>query len=48
MAASIDEVLQAAWQVDGSLPVAVHALIDPLDELLREVGFDPASSRPFA
>lgn len=46
MAGSIEAVLQAACQVDGSLPAAVHALIDPLDELLREEGFDPASSRP--
>jgi hypothetical protein len=48
MAASIEKVLQAACQVGESLPVAVHALIDPLDDLLREEGFDPASSQPYA
>jgi len=47
MAASIEEVLQAACKVDGNLPVAVHALIDGLDDLLRQEGFDPATSRSF-
>jgi len=48
MAASIEEVLQAACKVDGILPAAVHALIDGLDDLLRQEGFDPATSQPLA
>ena len=48
MAESIEKVLQAAYQVDGSLLAAVYALIDSLDDLLWAQGFDPTTSQPFA
>ena len=48
MAESIEEVLRAAYQVDGSLLAAVHALLDLLDDLLCAEGFDPTTSQPFA
>jgi predicted nucleotidyltransferase len=48
MAESIEKVLQASYQVDGSLLAAVYALIDSLDDLLWAQGFDPTTSQPFA
>lgn len=47
MAASVNAVLQSACRVNGSLPAAVHTLIDALDDLLRQEGFDPVTSRSF-
>ena len=39
--------LQAACLVDGRLVQQVNALLDNLDELLRQEGFDLATSLPF-
>jgi hypothetical protein len=47
MADQIEAVLQAACLVDGRLMQQVNALLDNLDELLRQEGFDPATSLPF-
>jgi hypothetical protein len=46
MAEQIEGTLQAACAVDGSLVSQVNTLVDNLDELLRQEGFDPATSRP--
>ena len=48
MAEQVEGMLQAACAVDGSLVSRVHALVDNLDELLRQEGFDPATSMPLA
>jgi hypothetical protein len=48
MADQIEAVLQAACLVDGRLVQRVDALLDNLDPLLRQEGFDPATSLPFA
>ena len=47
MADQIEAVLQAACLVDGRLVQQVNALLDNLDELLRQEGFDLATSLPF-
>lgn len=47
MAPQIEAVLQAACVTDGSLVRRVHLLLDNLDDLLRQEGFDPATSLPF-
>ena len=48
MAEQVEGVLQATSATDGSLVSQVNALLDNLDELLRQEGFDPATSGPLA
>jgi predicted nucleotidyltransferase len=47
MAPQIEAVLQAPCTVDGGLVPKVHFLLDNLDDLLRQEGFDPTTSLPF-
>ena len=45
MAAQIESVLRATCATDGSLVSRVNALVDNLDDLLRQEGFDPTTSK---
>jgi hypothetical protein len=45
MAAQVKSVLQAACATDGGLVSRVNALVDNLDDLLRQEGFDPTTSK---
>ncbi|MBN1582725.1 MAG: DUF4037 domain-containing protein [Anaerolineae bacterium] len=45
MCGQIEAVLQAASAIDGRLVSQVNALLDSLDALLCQEGFDPATSR---
>lgn len=47
MAHQVEAVLEAACAADGPLVRKVHLLLDNLDHLLRQEGFDPATSLPF-
>jgi hypothetical protein len=47
MAHQVEVVLEAACAADGRLVRKVHLLLDNLDDLLRQEGFDPATSLPF-
>ncbi len=46
MADQVKAVLQAACAVDGRVMQRVNALLDNLDDLLRQEGFDPTTSLP--
>lgn len=46
MAEQVEGVLQACCAADGALVEKVHLMLDSLDDLLREEGFDPATSMP--
>jgi hypothetical protein len=46
MADQVEAVLQAVCTVDGRVVQQVKALLDNLDDLLRQEGFDPTTSLP--
>jgi hypothetical protein len=48
MAAGVTAVLQCAGSGSKELPAELHRLVDALDQLLAEEGFDPATSQPRA
>jgi len=48
MSLHVERVLHAATLTDPSLITDIEALVDGLDQLLREEGFDPATSLPLA
>jgi hypothetical protein len=48
MAEQIADLLQAACSLDSSVMQRTDALLDNLDDLLRQDGFDPATSAPVA
>lgn len=48
MAEHIEAVLQAAGVADGRIVDCVQALLDRLDDLLRQEGFDPETSAPLS
>lgn len=48
MARQVEDVIRAASDVDESLVTSVEALVDGLDSLMTEEGFDPETSAPAA
>jgi len=48
MAKHVEHVLRAASAADQSLVSAIDSLVDSLDRLLLEEGFDPETSLPLA